>query len=425
MRNEVTQMSVMIARLLIVAGAFVSVGAADPQGFVIEVQAGVTDRQNTPLIVPLPARFIGDRFFQMQSSDSAQAVPVQVLVGDPARLVCIVNDLKARAVRRYQIRPTAEQRDPTSVTCEDDGKGLQLKIDSRPALRYNHAVIESPDGLAALYRRSGQIHPLTTPSGRVVSDDFPPDHAHQHGLFFAWVNTTFAGHHVDFWNQQEKTGTVKHVKSLTTASGAVFAQFSARLSHDDLSKQDSPSPALDEMITVRAYNVKDHYLIDYESRQTCAGTESLEINEYHYGGLGLRGNREWFDPTAKGNDLPDPARSGQSNFLTSEGKTRSNGNHTQPRWVDLFGLVGGQKAGVAVLDHPSNYRFPQPVRLHPNKPYLSFSPVVLGKFSIEPGKPYVSRYRFVLHDGAPNIKWLDRLWTDYAEPPRVRIVDDP
>ena len=32
------------------------------------------------------------------------------------------------------------------------------------------------------------------------------------------------------------------------------------------------------------------------SRQSCAGPEPLTLNKSHYGGLGLRGNRRWFDP---------------------------------------------------------------------------------------------------------------------------------
>ena len=76
-----------------------------------------------------------------------------------------------------------------------------------------------PRGSTPYYRRSGQIHPLYTPTGRVVSDDFPPDHAHQHGVFFAWVNTTFEGRHLDFWNQKEQTGRIEHATTLGTGAG--------------------------------------------------------------------------------------------------------------------------------------------------------------------------------------------------------------
>jgi hypothetical protein len=212
---------------------------------------------------------------------------------------------------------------------------------------------------------------------------------------------------------------VGHERTLSTTSGPVYGQFNARLFHEDLKAQ---VPVLDEDWTVRAYNVADRFIVDFESIQRCVGTEPLTINEYHYGGFALRGNRAWFDPTVKGNDPPNPARSGQSDFLTSEGKGRADGNHSRPRWVDLSGRVDGKSGGMAILDYPGNFRFPQPVRLHPNKPYLSFAPMVLGPFSLESGKPYVSRYRLIVHDGPADAKAIERAWSDYTDPPHVRFT---
>ena len=40
---------------------------------------------------------------------------------------------------------------------------------------------------------------------------------------------------------------------------------------------------------------------------------------------------------------------------------------------------------------------------------------------IKPGEKYVSRYRFVVHDGPPNKAELDGLWNDYAHPPGVKV----
>jgi hypothetical protein len=202
----------------------------------------------------------------------------------------------------------------------------------------------------------------------------------------------------------------------------VLAEASMRLRHDDLIAPDGPKPVLDETWTLRAYDIRGLVVIDIESSQSCAGPSPLIVDKYHYSGLGLRGNRAWFDPSAKGNDPPDPTKCAHSDFLTSEGKHRSDGNHTRPRWVDLYGEIGGKVGGVAILDHPANFRFPQPVRLHPNKPYFCFAPMVLGEFTIKPGTPYVSRYRIVAHDGPPDPKLLDRLWDDYADPPRVTVV---
>jgi hypothetical protein len=48
--------------------------------------------------------------------------------------------------------------------------------------------------------------------------------------------------------------------------------------------------------------------------------------------------------------------------------------------------------------------------------------MVLGSFSLEPGKPYVSAYRFFVHSGKPDVALTERLWNDYADPAQVRIV---
>jgi hypothetical protein len=38
---------------------------------------------------------------------------------------------------------------------------------------------------------------------------------------------------------------------------------------------------------------------------------------------------------------------------------------------------------------------------------------------ISHGENYRSAYRFVIFDGAPDKKLLDRLWNDYANPPKA------
>ena len=313
-----------------------------------------------------------------------------------------------------------------AVTCLGDGKHLRLQIGDRPVLQYNATMVESPGGIEPYYRRNGQIHPLFTPSGRIVTDDFPPDHAHQHAVFFAWVNTTFEGRHLDFWNQKEQTGRIEHAATLGMAGGPVFGQFQVKLRHDDMTAPGGPKPVLDEVWTVRAYNVSDVFLVDFESRQTCAGPAPLTINKYHYGGMGLRGSRDWFDPTVKGSNAARPGPERAERLPDQRGQEPGNG---QPYPAGLGRPLGPDRRPAPAASRcsiiPSNFRFPQPVRLHPNKPYFCFAPMVPDSFEIAPGQPYVSRYRFVVHDGAPDAATLDRLQHDYSEPPTVRVVSAP
>ena len=79
---------------------------------------------------------------------------------------------------------------------------------------------------------------------------------------------------------------------------------------------------------------------------------------------------------------------------------------------DLDAGLGGR--GLAAFSHPSNFRSPQPVRLHPTMPYFCFAPMVLGDFAITPGTPYVSRFRFAAFDGPVDEAALQAIWTSYA-----------
>jgi hypothetical protein len=85
-------------------------------------------------------------------------------------------------------------------------------------------------------------------------------------------------------------------------------------------------------------------------------------------------------------------------------------------------MIQGHTSGVAILDHPANFRFPQPVRLHPEKPYFCFAPMALDSFRIEPGKPLVSRYRYFVHVGKPDATAINAVWDDFAEAPEVTVV---
>jgi len=398
--------------------------ADPPPPVILEVSAGKQMRKDTPVAVRLPKQFKGFKQIRLASDGDKNAVPVQLIPGTNPQLTWIIkNPLKAGQTRRYTLSvsiltppdaPAKKKITPGRPWVSDDGKHLTVGVAETKILRYSTAVMPSPVKDQPYYKRSGFIHPIYSPAGAVLTDDFPPDHLHQHGVMFPWTNTTFEGRKVDFWNQKAQQGTVKHHKTVSMIKdGKVFAGFTAELHHINLNAPGGARTALSETWTVRVYNLTDHFLFDIESIQTCASKSPLTINKYHYGGMAIRGKRSWVN--------------GDGDFTTSEAKTRKQGNHTRPNWCDIHGKVAGKDtdghAGVAILNHPDNFRFPQPVRLHPKMPYFCFAPMVLGPFEIEPGKPYVSRYRFYVHSGKVDPAEADRLWRDFAEPPTVRVLE--
>jgi len=379
---------------------------------VLEVRGGARDRSGAVASVELPPALRDAPGLSLARLDTGEPVDAQRDPVAPSRLVWIVDEkLPAGQSRRYRLSASDGPRAEANVAVDDDGKQLRVSVAGKPVLAYNQAVVPSPDPNEPYYARSGHIHPVYNPLGQVVTDDFNPDHMHQHGIMFAWTKSTFEGRPSNCWDQKTGQGNVEHAATEAFGGGPVFGFFTTRLRHVNLNAPDGvPRPILDETWHVRVYRFTDYFLFDLVSTQRCAGSSPLTVEAYHYGGLMIRGARSW-----NGKENGD--------FLTSQGHTRADGNHTRPRWCDVHGSIGGNPSGVTVLGHPANHGAPQPVRLHPSMPYFCFAPAVLGAFTIEPDMPpYVSRYRFCVHVGPLDPREADRLWHDYADPPEVGIV---
>jgi hypothetical protein len=92
----------------------------------------------------------------------------------------------------------------------EDGT-IAISVSGKPVLTYHTNTVSPPEGTDKVYARSGFIHPIYSPSGKVLTDDFPVGHAHQHALFSAWTRATFKHEVVDFWNQHGGSGNAKHL----------------------------------------------------------------------------------------------------------------------------------------------------------------------------------------------------------------------
>jgi hypothetical protein len=260
--------------------------------------------------------------------------------------------------------------------------------------------------LPAHYERTGFFHPIYSPAGQVVTDDFPAGYAHQHGFFTAWTNTTFRDSFVDFWNTHKGLAFVQHEGITDIEQQEDHLSFKAHLAHhsmahDKLERANSWT-VLYETLTIHVHNRSAPFVWDVRSEQTNVTEDTLFLNKHLYGGLGIRGSKHW-------NAKDTTNFMGLADFLTSEGLARDSANHTRPEWTAIYGDLPGGKAGMAVIPHPENFRWPVPVRVHPDLPYFSVSPVTEAAFFIEPGETYVSRYRVVVFDGEVQAKEIDQL----------------
>lgn len=287
---------------------------------------------------------------------------------------------------------------------------IRVTLRGKTVLEYVKTAKPVPDGLDPHFQRSGYIHPIFTPAGQEITGDFPADHPHQHALFFAWTSAVFDGKKVDFWNQAKKQGNVEFREVVDLKREVRQVSFSVKHAFT-VGMGDKWVDALHDTWTVTVHHTPDdHFLFDIESVQQCATDKPLTLPKYHYGGMAFRGNAQWLK--VAGDHSID---SGNLVYLTSEGKDRWTGNHTQTNWVAFSGKLDGKDASAVVFCSPKNFRAPQSVRIHPDKPYFCFSPMVEGSFKIVPGERYVSRYRYLVTSKPMDVKTIKQHWDDYAK----------
>lgn len=381
----------------------------------LRVEAGQRERVDALVEFPVSEAGVLEQPLRLVETTGDKDMPVPIQV-DPAgaRLWWVaVGTTPAGAKRTYRLEAGSAAASPRITLVDSEGT-VEARLDDKPLVRYNKAHVEPPAGTNPKYGRSAHLHPLWTLGGAVVTDEFPPDHLHQSGVFLAHTKTEFEGHEVDFWNLAGGKGRVrfKELKGLT--SGPIFGSLRSIHEHVDLTAAGQTaggSPAVGGKVAVvetwdmRVWNVglkSGHWLLDITSRASCASDRSLRMPEYHYGGMAIRAARPW---------TPQNVR-----FFTSDGHSRIDGNHQRVRWCDVSGDIDERLAGVTMMTHPSNFRFPEPLRIHPTMPYMVYTPSFLGEWEIRPSMAHESRYRLVIHDGEMSRETLERLWQDFAEP---------
>ena len=368
--------------------------------------------QSTVQVAQLPSPVEEPIHLLETSQGLAIPTPCQLDPADPSRLYFVVSGSTMQGEKRtYELLDGAAKTPPLPAVT-DDGRNLSLLLRGKEVLRYNYTPVPPPDpGIDPVQTRDAYIHPVKTPAGRVVTDDFPPDHLHQRGIFMAWTKTLFQGRKPDFWNLGDGTGTVRFKEFRKVFQGPVFAGFQAVQEHVDLSAPQGEEVALTELWDVRVWRLglgADYFLFDLDSIQQCATDSPLILPEYLYGGLAFRGARSW---------TPDVLQ-----VLTSSGKDRTSGDGSREDWCQFQGAIQGHLAGVAVFGDPHNFRAPQPLRIHPEVPYFAFAPMRLGEMRIEPGKPYHSHFRFVVYDGQMSPEAVRSHWLDFTTPMKVTVL---
>ena len=309
-------------------------------------------------------------------------------------ILAVACGLAASAV----VAGTAEQ---AAVRITKQPQGYWFTEGDTKVLFYQAERKALPDGRAA---RSNYFHPLYDLDGNVLTEDFPKDHIHHRGIFWAWHQVRIDGKSMqDQWVNRDSFWTLRDARTTSddrSASLALRVVWESPLFTDD---QGKPRPFVEEQSVTRVHRAEGPTRkIDFHQRLT-ALVDGVEIGGSEdakgYGGFSYR------------IVMPPDIR-----FTGAQGAVApiENAVDSSP-WMDVSGTFGSAgKSGVAVLTHPSSTGFPQHWILRArnsmqNAVYPGRHPVAIPR-----ARPVLLNYRVVLHRGELTPADVSRLQAEYA-----------
>ncbi len=219
--------------LLIIAGPTFTAHSQEKKPIVIQTAAGV------PASIGIPESGLAGAFEVLSEADETVCGLAEVAPGpdelgrvrESAQLIVVprVYDakdappLEASATFRLGKRVEPGTK-PTLEWQEVSPAKLKLMEGGSPVLVYNFGVITRDDIPESEPRRSRScyVHPLYGVSGEILTDDFPKDHYHHHGVFWTWPHVVIDGQEYSLW--EDKGGLrQRFVRWLCREAGATAA----------------------------------------------------------------------------------------------------------------------------------------------------------------------------------------------------------
>lgn len=262
--------------------------------------------------------------------------------------------------------------------------------------------------LLSLDRRSRPhyIHPLYGLDGEVLTEDFPFEHLHHHGIFWAWHQILIGEKKMgDAWLMKDFSWDIQNIEILETnsESAAIKIELFWKSPHFR-DAQGKEKPFIKETTIVRVHRSSENMRkIDFEIT-LLALEQGLRIggsdDKKGYGGFSAH--------------LLVPKEG--LTFTSSKGPVKPKNTAIEGGpWIDFTGNFrgDGQLSGIAILCHKSNPGYPTTWILRrkesmQNAVYPGREPVPLSSES-----PLVLRYRLILHRGDVSKIDLDELQAKY------------
>lgn len=288
---------------------------------------------------------------------------------------------------------SAGQSLAAQITADRNEQGVVVKIDGQPFTQY--------------WTRAGTkpvVWPIIGPTGQAMTRAYPmgkganerEDHIHQRSLWFTHGKVN----DVDFWGEpatyakskmKRPVGEIRHREFVEVRGGAQ----AVIVTRNDWIDNTGKKICEDQRRLVFA-QVGATRQIDFDITLT-ASTGPVTFGETKEGTFGVR-----VAETIK----VDAKLGGQ--IVNAEGLKDKDAWGKRSSWVDYHGPVDGKTVGIAILNHPSSFRFPtywhvRTYGLYAANPFgtgdFTGKKDNSGQFVLAKGQSIRLRYRLLFHAG--------------------------
>jgi len=258
------------------------------------------------------------------------------------------------------------------------------------------------------------VWPIIGPTGKPFTREWPMgpgegekhDHPHQRSLWFTHGDVNG----ISFWEEAPGRGKIVHREFVTLEGGAKAVV----VTRNDWVAPDG-TVLLNDVRKLLFYPLGENRVIDFAIRLS-AVAPSVTFGDTKEGTFGLRVADSMTVDAKKGGKI-----------VNSEGQEDKDAWGKKAKWVDYSGPVDGEIVGIAVLNHPSSFRFPtywhvRTYGLFAANPFGWHDFVgrsdVSGAYTLGKGQSIELRYRVILHKGRTAEAKIPQLYEEYAaEPP--------
>ena len=146
--------------------------------FTIKIESGTRGLTNVIATVP-----VGDAKVPPNGILAGPGGPLIFQRNAGGELSFVVPAMAPKSVQRYTFSESDNK--PRENEANADLKAGQITLTARnqKVLVYQGEESELPRGdIKPEFKRGGYIHPVLSPSGRLVTDDYPSNHIHHHGI---------------------------------------------------------------------------------------------------------------------------------------------------------------------------------------------------------------------------------------------------